>query len=158
MLNYTLRTSSRARHVRLSVSHHSGLVIVVPVRFDVTRIPEIIAKKELWIRKALAKIQKRNPVDVLPVEIPTQIELQSIGSVFTVTVEVSLNRKNYLHEENDSIKLYIHSRNKKIAIALLKKWLRRKAQLIFIPWLEKLSGFQPSVPCLPDSYSTPSQQ
>lgn len=135
MLTYTIRTSSRSRHVRLSVSHHSGLEIVVPLRFDVSKIPEIIAKKEEWIRRSIEKVQST----VSPIEIPTQIYLQSIGCSFNVVVEYNSIHKNYLIEDNNTLKLCIDSRNKKMPFTLLKKWLHQKSRKILLPWLERVS-------------------
>lgn len=135
MLTYSIRTSPRSRHVRLSVSHNSGVVIVVPLGFDTSRIPEIIAKKEGWIRRSIEKVQWT----VSPVEIPTRILLQSIGCSFNIVVEHNSDHKNYLIEDNDTLKLCFHPRSKRIPSTLLKKWLRQKSVNILLPWLERVS-------------------
>ena len=136
MLTYTLRTSSRSRHVRLSVSRHSGLEIVVPLRFDTSQIPEIIAQKEEWIRRSLEKLQS----NLSPIEIPTRILLQSIDRSFDVVLEYNSNHKNYLKEDNSSLRLCIDSRQKKMPFTLLKKWLHQKSAAILLPWLERVSS------------------
>jgi hypothetical protein len=135
MLTYSIRTSSRSRNVRLSVSHHSGVVIVVPLGFDPSRIPDIIAKKERWIRRSIEKVQWI----VSPVEIPTHINLLSTGRSFNVVFEHNSNHKSHLIEENDILKLCIDPRGKRIPFTLLKKWLRQKSVGILLPWLEKVS-------------------
>ncbi len=135
MLTYTLRTSSRSRHVRLSVSRHSGLEIVVPLRFDTSKIPEIIAEKEDWIKRSIEKVQS----NLSPIEIPNRIHLQSIDRSFNVVLEHNSNHKNHLIEDNNTLRLCSDSRNKRMPFTLLKKWLRQKSCTILLPWLEKVS-------------------
>jgi len=136
MLTYSIRTSSRSRHVRLSVSRDSGVVIVVPSGFDTSRIPEIIAKKEGWIKRSIEKAQSIGTA----LEIPTRIEFQSIGCSFNVVIEHNSNHKNYLIEDHDALRLGLDPRNKKVPFTLLKKWLRQKAVAMLLPWLEKVSN------------------
>jgi predicted metal-dependent hydrolase len=135
MTTYTLRTSSRSRHVRLSVSRQYGLEIVVPLRFDTSKIPDIIAEKEEWIRRSIEKAH----FNLSPIEIPARILLQSIDRCFNVILEHNLDHKNYLIEDNNTIELYINSRNKRMPFTLLKKWLHQKSCTILLPWLERIS-------------------
>jgi len=135
MYPYTLRASSRSRHVRLSISRYSGLTIVVPLRFDTSKIPEIIASKEEWIRRSLEKVQSYPP----PVEIPARILLRSIDRSYDVVLEQGSHHKNHLIEDNGTLKLCIDSRSKRIPFTLLKKWLHKKSCAILLPWLERVS-------------------
>jgi predicted metal-dependent hydrolase len=135
MIDYKIRTSARSRHVRLSVSHHSGVVVVVPRGFDTSRIPEIIVKREEWIKRSIEKVQLTAPA----LEIPTRINFQSIGCSFSVAVEHNLKHKNYLIEENNLLKLWFDPRNKRIPFTLLKKWFHQKSTDILLPWLERVS-------------------
>ena len=133
-IDYKIRTSSRSRHVRLSVSHHSGVVVVVPLGFDTSRIPEIIVKREEWIKRSIEKVRSTASA----VEIPARINLQSICCSFSVVIEQNLSRKNYLIEENNILKLWFDPRNKRIPFTLLKKWFRQKSTDILLPWLERV--------------------
>lgn len=135
MIDYKIRTSARSRHVRLSVSHHSGVVVVVPRGFDVSRIPEIISNKENWIKRSIEKVQFVPP----PLEIPSQIHLQSIGRIFNVVVENSVNGRNDLIEQNNVVKLCIRPGRKRVPFTLLRKWFNQKSNSILLPWLERLS-------------------
>lgn len=75
-LEYSIRVSDRARHVRLTVSARDGLVVVVPrgVRVDAECL---VRSKEAWARRALERLAPRreqylaHPQELLP----TQIEL-----------------------------------------------------------------------------------
>ena len=135
MIDYKVRTSARSRHVRLSVSQHSGVVVVVPRGFDISKISEIIVKKEQWIRRSIEKVRWTGSA----IEIPTRINLRSIGFSFGVVVEYHSNRRNRLVEENGTLKLCIDSRSKRVPFNLLKRWLREKSAAILLPWLEKVS-------------------
>jgi predicted metal-dependent hydrolase len=52
---YSLRVSSRARHVRLTVTAREGLVVVVP-RGTRINADEIVAAKRAWALRALASV------------------------------------------------------------------------------------------------------
>jgi predicted metal-dependent hydrolase len=134
-IDYRVRTNPRSRSVRLSVSYHSGVVVVVPSGFDTSRIPEIIVKKEEWIKRSIEKVQSAGSA----LEIPTRIQLQSIGQSFSVVVEQNVSRRNYLVEENNLLKLSVDLRNKRIPLKLLKKWFDQKATDILLPWLDRVS-------------------
>jgi predicted metal-dependent hydrolase len=135
MLTYTIRSSSRSRHVRLIVSRDSGIVIVVPPGFDTSRVPEIIAKKEKWIRRSIEKVQSAAPA----LEIPTRIILQSIGTNFNVLLEHNSSHKNCLIEDYNTLKLYADPRDVRNPFTLLKKWLHQKSVGVLLPWLERVS-------------------
>jgi predicted metal-dependent hydrolase len=135
MIDYKVRTSTRSRYVRLSVSKDSGVVVVIPRGFDMSKISEIIVKKEQWIRRSIEKVRWTGSA----IEIPTRINLRSIGFSYDVVVEYHSNRRNRLIEENGTVKLSIDSRSKRAPFTLLKEWLREKSAVILLPWLEKIS-------------------
>lgn len=57
--NYTLRVSPRARVVRLCVSPHRGLEIVVPRWFNRKNLPEVLSEKSAWIARALERVRSQ---------------------------------------------------------------------------------------------------
>jgi predicted metal-dependent hydrolase len=71
-VDYRMRVSGRARNVRLTLSPRDGLVVVVPHRFDMSRIPGIIDEKRVWIEghlrrlAALSRIGETVPAMALP--------------------------------------------------------------------------------------------
>jgi len=134
MIEYTIRTSARARNVRLSVSQHSGVVVVVPLGFETSRVPAIIAQKEEWIRRSIEKVQWGRPTP----EIPVLVNLQSIGRITNVVIEHNSSRKNYFIEDNNSLRLFFDPRGKKIPFTLLRQWLHEKAIEILLPWLKRV--------------------
>ncbi len=55
--DYTLRISPRARVVRLCVSPHKGLEIVVPRGFNRRHLPDVLSRKSAWIERALERVR-----------------------------------------------------------------------------------------------------
>jgi predicted metal-dependent hydrolase len=53
-IGYTLRRSSRARHMRLVIRHDGSLVVTAPHVFSLGRIEGFIADKAEWIRRTVA--------------------------------------------------------------------------------------------------------
>ncbi len=50
---YTIRRSARARHVSLKVTPARGVEVIVPRRFDVAGIPQLVMERRGWIEKQL---------------------------------------------------------------------------------------------------------
>ncbi len=122
--------------MRLSVSRHSGVIVVVPSGFDQSKISEIIVRKERWIRRSIEKVQWTGSAP----EIPTRINLRSIGSGYDVIIEYRSSRKSRLVEDNGTLKIFADPRSTRIPFNLLKKWLRTKSEEILLPWLERVSA------------------
>ena len=80
LMEYTLRRSSRARHVRFHINPVEGLVVVVPLRFDSARVPELLDIKRSWIDRKLSALKKIDP-DISP---PDTIELKSVEKTWHV--------------------------------------------------------------------------
>jgi len=76
---YTVRESSRAKHVRFRVSASDGLVVVIPKGFDRRRIPELIAGKRGWIERALRQVEAQRKAMEASDGRPKTIELRAIG-------------------------------------------------------------------------------
>ncbi len=84
----TLRLSSRARRVVLSMTRRDGLVLVAPPGFDPAMVPEILARRREWIERTLTAMQVRFP-DFDPwtqARIPERLDLRCIGENWDVDV------------------------------------------------------------------------
>ena len=49
--DYTVKTSTRARHVRFKITASDGLSVVIPRGFNPAGIPELLVEKQAWIEK-----------------------------------------------------------------------------------------------------------
>ncbi|MEK9195565.1 MAG: SprT family zinc-dependent metalloprotease [Patescibacteria group bacterium] len=65
---YTLRQSSRARHVRVTVHYNGNIVVTAPRRIDRSLVEQFIVSKSSWIREKLAHIQSLGYVTVRKID------------------------------------------------------------------------------------------
>jgi predicted metal-dependent hydrolase len=60
-VSYLLKRSQRARSVRLEVSGRAGLVVVVPRRYSLHRLPDLLRAKRAWVLRKLAEVAAHEP-------------------------------------------------------------------------------------------------
>ncbi|MEL6491802.1 MAG: SprT family zinc-dependent metalloprotease [Cyanobacteria bacterium J06621_3] len=56
--DYRVRESKRAKHVSIKISLEGEVELVVPPRFDRRKLPEIVAKRQDWIEKTRARLER----------------------------------------------------------------------------------------------------
>lgn len=142
LLLYTLRRSSRAKSVRLHITPADGLLIVIPQRFNLGRLPGILEEKRPWIEKATSwaaeqrALRQKTPA----ARLPQSIHLQAIGESRDVIYRPS-DAKNTRAVEKTCDELVVCGAATDIAASRLaiKRWLKRKAQLRLVPLLYDLS-------------------
>lgn len=143
---YAVRESMRAKHVRLRVSTHDGLVVVVPKGFDHAQIPGILLEKNRWIDCAMSELERRRALMEPADELPERIVLRAIGE------DWSIERQD---GAASSVRITEHVGNRllirgKIATPnawrpALRRWVVGKAKQRLLPWLEAVAaehGFQ----------------
>jgi predicted metal-dependent hydrolase len=86
--DYTVRVSTRARRVRLTVTPREGLVVVVPQGFDTREVPSIVARHSTWAERALARNAERSAHLTAHEDgpLPTAVELPGIGMRWDVVL------------------------------------------------------------------------
>jgi predicted metal-dependent hydrolase len=136
-LDYTVRRSARARHVRFVVSA-DGLVVVVPSGFCVSHgLPPLLEEKKDWIAGALEKVAARTRQKSETDGVPDIIDLRALEEQWRVTF-APLTRER-LTEENGIIALTSDfSENE--AIAALNRWLHVKARALLPGLLDEEAG------------------
>jgi predicted metal-dependent hydrolase len=60
-IDYRVRVSPRAKHLRLTVQNDGRVVVTVPRGFSLTKAWEFVAEKEDWIQKKRQLIQNHKP-------------------------------------------------------------------------------------------------
>jgi predicted metal-dependent hydrolase len=88
--DYQLRVSARARCVRLYVSPHHGLEIVVPRGFDRKRVPAVLLEKSSWIRRSLERVQAERDELLAPPEwqLPERIHFRAVDVEWTLVARL----------------------------------------------------------------------
>jgi predicted metal-dependent hydrolase len=89
---YTLVQSSGARTVRLKISIDKGLEIIVPRRFHLDHLDQIVAKHEQWILKQMNKFEARKKLHQEH-ELRHGSELTILGEKYTVKIISGAQKK-----------------------------------------------------------------
>ncbi|MBD2178557.1 M48 family metallopeptidase [Pseudanabaena sp. FACHB-1998] len=143
--NYTVRVSSRAKCVRLSLSVEDGLEVVIPDNYDRRKIPEIVHTKRDWIARHQNKLDERKAFlqSQSPHELPESINLRSLGEHWRIEyLAISLTSNAISISEQPEPMLLVVSgnvANVQACKALLKQWLMRKAEKHLFSWLRQVS-------------------
>ena len=143
---YTVRESTRAKHVRLRVSTHDGLVVVVPKGFDHAQIPGILLEKKRWLDRTMTEVDRRRELMEPADELPERIVLRAIGEDWSIERREGAASSVRITEHVDN-RLLIQG---KIAVpdlwrSVLRRWVVWKAKQYLLPWLEAVAaerGFQ----------------
>jgi len=138
--DYTIRESTRAKHVRFKVSLADGLVIVIPAGFDHTRIPELLEEKQAWLLRSLREVERLRASMPSPDLQPLQIELPSVGQIWQLDW-VETDNACISIREVDGFRLQISGpvENPAAWRAALKRWLIERGKDVLIPWTKDLS-------------------
>ncbi|MDR1875885.1 MAG: M48 family metallopeptidase [Synergistaceae bacterium] len=129
---YTVRRSSRARNVRLSVSV-DGLTVVVPPKFNVSRgLAPILESRRDWVEKAMEKVSER----VLQMEktkgLPLTVDLAAIDEKWWVTMAPLVGQR--LVAKDGTLMLTSDFRESEALVAL-RRWLLLKGRIHLPPLL-----------------------
>ncbi len=95
----TVRISSRAKYLRLSVSLDKGVEVIIPRSMSQQQIkqviPEFIIKQQRWINVSLQKLssQVRSKPLLANCRLPVSIALKAVGSEFSIEYkELAINK------------------------------------------------------------------
>jgi predicted metal-dependent hydrolase len=168
-LEYAIRVSDRARHVRLVVSVTGELIVVVPRRFDRRRVPSIVEDKRAWIERARTRVEARRLAgeaeDTQP-GLPGRIALPALGEEWEVeyrpasdsfrsgsptrgespaaigTRSGSGGRRTAVAREFPGGRLVVTgaTEDEDACSRALISWLRRRARDTLVPRLEQLAA------------------
>jgi predicted metal-dependent hydrolase len=140
--DYRIRTSARARNVRLQLSERDGLTVVVPLNFNLRRIPAIVEQKREWIethRRRLADISAAvawSPAAALP----EKIELPALGESWSVDYQSAKTRTvGVIVDQPGRIVVYGAIHNRDACRGVLKLWLQRRTREELVPLLTRLA-------------------
>ncbi|RJQ50906.1 MAG: M48 family peptidase [Actinobacteria bacterium] len=164
--HYSIRESRRAKHVRFRLSPHEGLIVTIPVGFDVDEIPALIERKRRWLERTTAEIEaqrellNRDP----PGRVPESICLRGIAAEWAVECrngrpgggpdfkgqdglkaqqgpdEGKAGREAVaIREAAGRLLLTGPTEDFVLCRAALRRWLVRKGHEHLVPWLRQLA-------------------
>jgi len=131
---YTIKKHARAKHVKLKASLHHGLEVVVPTRFNLKNIPEILEKHKSWIQKKLADFIEK------PTTLPDEIKLTAINQTWRILYIQSTNKKAKLFvRPEQELVLLGNIEDKIFCKKLLTQWIRKQAAIYLTTCLQKIA-------------------
>jgi predicted metal-dependent hydrolase len=140
--DYTIRESSRARHVSIKVSLNKAIEVIVPRGFDTKRVPELLQKRRAWLWKTVQRLEQQT-TGLAPQHFeakPSQIEVRSRDETWQVLYQTTTPHRLELTQPAPlTLVMRGDIDNTAACTDLLRQWLTRKARAEFAPWLRELS-------------------
>lgn len=141
-LEYTVRESSKARHIRLKVSVQRGLEVIVPKGFSHSRVPPLLEKKRRWIRSARRRMQQHakffhpEPSG----QLPDHILLRAIGETWRVDYRETKEQSVGVHVLTQC-RLLVRGKiqSRESCKAALRRWLARRCHEALVSMLREVS-------------------
>jgi predicted metal-dependent hydrolase len=140
--DYQLRVSPRARFVRLYVSPHHGLEIVVPRGFDRRLLPEVLREKSTWIRRSLDRVQaQREEILAAPKwQLPERVQFRAVDVEWTVVPRLGPGlRLSAATPAPRELEITGPIENEALGRAVLGRFLLIQAETHLPPLLESVS-------------------
>jgi predicted metal-dependent hydrolase len=140
--NYTIRVSRRSRNVSLKVTTLGEIEVVVPTGFDLSKIPDLIERKQGWLRSALEQVTSIRSLTDLPVlsSYPEEVALLAIDRVWQIKYQATQSPQLSWREQQDRcLLLQGNTQNIKLCQKALRLWLARTANCYLVPWLHTVS-------------------
>lgn len=141
-IEYQLRESRRAKHVSIKISTWGEVEIVVPVGFDRKQIPEILNRREEWIRSTQQRMmaERAKTSDDIHEECPREIALQAVHEVWTVQYR-SEPTEGVTAKVTDSYQLTLTGQVETVALcqSVLRQWIRSYARRYLLRQLNDVS-------------------
>jgi predicted metal-dependent hydrolase len=140
--SYKVRTSERARYVRLKLSATDGLTVIIPEGFDESKISSILLRKRAWIDGALERFAEQREFSVeRPIgPLPKQISLLAIGQEWTLTYRPTQSSTvTAVERPGRELLVFGNVGDESATRAALKRWLSRIAHQHIVPWIKRLS-------------------
>ncbi|QKT02950.1 M48 family metallopeptidase [Ectothiorhodospiraceae bacterium 2226] len=101
LFSVQVRISARARSVRLRVTAHGAVEVVVPPGFDQAQLPQILAEGAVWVRRTQARLAARR-ADLAPhlVEpLPREVRLAAVARHWQVDYRLGARRRWRMQDE-----------------------------------------------------------
>ncbi len=142
-MTYSVRRSSRAKRVSLSITAQDGLVVVIPERFAEWRVPAIVDERREWIQRAFERfaherafLSERSQQPLLP----DTVTLAALGEHRVVCYQHEPGRRLQCKERGPYQLIISGEFTDESAQRALQKWLVRRTKADIIPWLYELAN------------------
>ncbi|MBT8091068.1 MAG: M48 family metallopeptidase [Gammaproteobacteria bacterium] len=136
---FSVRESGRARRLSIKVFPRGRVEVVVPRRTRPADVREFVEAHRDWIRQARASFAADHPPE--PFALPEVVTLSGIAQEFAVHYEPERGARTVRYRtRNGAVVLCGHTRDEKLCVQALKRWLTNLAKREYAPRLRALSG------------------
>jgi predicted metal-dependent hydrolase len=143
---HQIRTHPRARHVRLRVDPHQGVIVTVPPGFDRARVPELLAERADWLHQVQQRLETQR-ADLNPSTSglrPERIELTAFGESWPVRYRSATGPKARLEKRGGGLDVLLpgsagHGTDHALVGGLLRDWLKSRARELLVPETRRLA-------------------
>lgn len=136
--DYQLRRSPRARNATLKISPKKGLEVVLPMRYSIARVADLLNEKRRWIEKNLAALQQTLSNED-PHALPKQLHLQAIEELWKIYYLPSQTKTKVIVRPQYELTLMGQLDDVAYCRRILGAWLRNKAKQVLPIYLQELS-------------------
>lgn len=133
---YVLRKHRLTKRVKLVASKRHGLVVSVPYRYSVRKIPALLEEHKNWIIKHISQLQHAKQALVLPRE----ISLRGGQEKWLISYQAISSKPQIIIRPGQSIVVIGQLPTTEHGFRLLSKWLKAYAQTQLIHELETISN------------------
>ncbi|MHB1782319.1 MAG: M48 family metallopeptidase [Acidimicrobiales bacterium] len=147
-IRYSVRTSSRARRVRLTVSPRDGVVVVVPPRADPRVVAGLVDSRRAWILQAEQRFARERAavlgVPDAPGAVPEVVALRAVGETWSLVYRVGRSgpaRTRVVADKTLEVLLGHGSPEDRVEATsgLLGRWLAGRARSDLVPLLGRVA-------------------
>jgi predicted metal-dependent hydrolase len=142
-LDYEIRTTAKARSLRLKMTARDGLTVIAPQSLNERRITELVTEKRDWI---LAKLNQFDEVRHLLGEPntaarPQAFDLPALAESWRVEYQVTKSKTVGARTDHPGrVVVYGAVSDNERCKSALRRWLARRAKEALVPWLKSLSA------------------
>lgn len=130
-ISYTVRTSRRARLLRLVIHPDRGLEVVIPIGASQQRIEQVLASKSAWIARTLDRMERERAA-AAPPPLHTGRILPFAGGRLRLVVTTGASEGRYrAARTGDTLAIVVHNDDHDTIRRALEAWYRREARAIF---------------------------
>ncbi len=128
-VHYTLKTSQRAKNLRLSIDLENGLTVTVPEKYDPGSLGQVLIEKQGWILNKLAYFTKVQE-DLSTAWIKPGKNILYRGHEYQVEVQAKKTAACKVEIEDGKMVVMLDEGSGKDSAVVLERWLRSMARLL----------------------------
>ncbi len=138
-LDYSVRKSTRARHLWIKVYPGDRVEVVVPRRTGSEAVQAFVDENRDWIEQSRRKLAEVAPPE--PFRRPEVVDLAAVEQRFRVRYERQVGKQTvHFRNRDHMVVLRGRTHDNELCVAALKRWLASVARREFEPRLREISS------------------